>query len=1215
MYAKGDYTVEIKYNNSVYGIYYLTVQESAPIAVDYSNIEDQVFYAGFGHKEILNYVDSIVTVPAIDSSVTTYSVVAKIDEETDVVLQETVYNNFSSSVIRIAISLEEYAKGVTTQNIFAKYQINSEDVYEACSITFAPRYSIIYNGYPVNIAYYGNILDTAEEASIDDETKDQNVVTYNLNIKLNCDIVAEAEIETLYYVTCDINVNTNNEEINYTLNANEYEDGLSLVDMFNINDNLGNKFWINHIAENKVISLTYDSHIDAVTGKNINNAKANSILLEPTEIDFDGTKLSYDYSLIAMGATNNGTVVALTFKYIVDEITYAKTIKIKVISDIEYSLLNNDGNNTPNSESNPLILKNIKSYTIADASQTSMDSSKYYIYAYGKYDKSKKNVAQTLIVSQDGYGNFGACSKSGDNLIFTYGTRATFGDKHVVLTLTDNYGFSFKYYITLVSTNRITGVQLTQEAYFEDSDLVVFNRNKTPITVNTGISVNLEDAEGMTDSTTVIQIESINIYVTIDGKETPLQNSNIENAYYINYSVNNAGSVIKFNYQNQDFWMLGDNNKAVTLKLRIAIVGKTDEDSQPGEETYTLTSTIVLCKRYEMSVKEENTYVRDDVPFELEHLVSVYDYSISSYLGEASIEKAEAIKLNFALNENYTESKTIEVVEYTDEYQKSHNAKLILDKLNIYKLMIARAKTDNGKYDVEGLGEFEIKYTVDDQEKTVNTFDDKTAEIILNALNINYVNDEKPYYTQTIKIIAINKESGKETESKYATVKYVYDNGIMKCAEDNFIYLGIHQTAFGTTELNIENFNYEVYYDDVLIAQTAEVIKETGVTNVTTALLTNITTEKTIAGKDGEEDKKVNYYHPIATLAEVSVLNVASYSGKLLSGDVSVDCFVLIDSGEEQLSPIYLNKGSNVIYLENYANSKVELYTGYVTVTGSESFVYTKSTVEDENKLVCYNGFLKEQVMLAKNIHKVTLFDSDGNQITEFDDEGNSKASKQSLSVEKSFSIDNDGVLYQDISSKVQIEFLSNTYTESDYYTYTNVEDIRVTLKYTSIDTSNAYVGTTGIHLVEIAEDKFGVLANDLTINLMDTETEAEGEETKLIAGWAQDFKLVPGVGRTKELSMQTEKDQLSFASAIERKYIKFALKAVTSSSGGELTAGSLVSLNETNGDLTLLKNFDTTLYYVTIDVSCKYPTADGASETSWQSIGTVRLGFQTTQQ
>lgn len=1266
-YGKGTYYVDIIYDEDgdgtgpVYGTYCLNVGDN-PIGIETYNIDNQTFFAGYGETDVLNYVDVIVTLPPIEiEELAEVSIVAKIpvsDEEYIYEELSKVYYLKTSKIIRLAIPLEKYIKGVNASNIYMAYTVGEEQKYELCSAQITERYGLLYNGAKVALKDYSNIIETTATGTPTEE----GAKTYSIVISGEIDNVTSLTQTVFYNVTCDIqftNIDTKNTvtikgenyNVHYEFNANEFSSGISIVSEFGIKDMLGNQFGLNNLGEDKSFNLNYGTTDIIALNPNDSTGNAAPIRLEASQKN----SITYDYKMIALGATNNGTLVCLTFTYKVKDITFTQTINVTIKSDIVVSVLNNDNFSTENSEGNVRALGVTAQYELSDSSQTDFRNNSYSIYAYGKYDITQKNVATSFHINVEGDLEFvddpnlpikisnlmvggknvawfglptqtDADGNTVTKLLFSFNARPGFGDKLIKLVFTDDYGFTFYYHIKLIASTRVDQQTPTGSGeYFEGDSLKIFNENKE---TDTGIGLNIKNADETTDSDTELKIYKIVLsdknkkdYVVAKyDKANSKYDIDIEDYMLIEISNYN---IIKFSYQKQGYWNNTDDQRTNAMNLQIYV-----KKALNDEESFVIYTQVTLKRRYIFEIKEENTYVRDGVEFEIEHLVSVKDQKLDADLGEPTISDTAALKYNFVVNADYkiktTQTTKVEFTYNVAESKTDTNAELNIqnEKIELQTLLLARANSNytNSHFNdisVGSEGTVKIKYNNGTSDQYVliekgkwNSDENKilsnqVVDIILNALNIKYDEDKKTF-TLYLSLVATNIHTQEKIESFEKSVLVLIKptknegsdvyNGF-DYSIPSLTYLGVDgESVFGTV-LDSTNYTYQLIYNNNLNSdENAVVLYDTKTSTSTT---------------DG-----IIKANGTATLVEATTVKVL----KVVSGSDSDQLIYLQDMGSNEIHSVTIKRGKNTIYLENFSGKNMALYTGV-----SDGTIY-------------YKGFTKELSLAVKNLTSVSILGLTAN------------GGRYAVSLDENATLlenKNNDVLYQDVTNTFKYKFATHGDDDvhdddDDDYEYKDKKSIRTTLKYTGIDASGAYVGTSQMHLINIEVNE----SKKITLNGTELTNINVGTDGNLIVSgsdgltignsiWSQKFKVIPGVGNTAILASYLEKDELNLNHKNVNYLMDYKLKEITDTTNSDTTNKNLVEIDKTKlkekfgtegtekeidvckNDIILKDGFVITQYYITIDIYCKYPYADplGTDSLGTKSayIGTIKIGFKVT--
>lgn len=1147
--SKGTYEVAIAFEGREYGRYVIELIESSPLTVDTSNIEGQVFYAGLGADDVFNYVDIVVDMPTAISGLShssTFGFYALLNDEEYKELKSGIFFNGAdmNRTYSFAVDLEKYSLGVNTNNVYVGYKQDGKMQYVICrNVSIFERVAIMYQGTEIDSSVLQNVVDVKKTAILDENNIPTNGYRFALTLKADS-VCKESVGEQVgeYSVACDIQLTKDViDGVNVVLNANEYPDGLSFIDLFDVRDLNNKKFWYNNVGENASLTLRYSA------SEKSDNMR--SLLI--TDRVFNGR--TYDYYLKALGAKNNGTTVVLEIVYEVEGVRFTDTVKIKIISDMVVNLLNNDNSVTENSETNPLVLSAAgQNLILADATQSDNRNNQYYIWAYSKYDSEQNNVAQTIKPNMSGdesltEQNLVLDDSSSDKLLFNYKSQPEFGDKYITLTFVDNYGYTFTYYITLIAKARIEGVTLNKDVYFEGEAINIYNVNDESVSGGnkSGIALDVRTDSGAKDNSQIF-VQNIKI-ISISGEEFS------EDATIIFTAIADTAPTLK--HVEQSFWQNYGNGLSASIKIEVTI-GK----SQTGGETYTFARTFVFCKRYELSVKQENTYVRDGQEFDIEHIVSVYDYQRGTYLAEPKVSTIDAMQIYFEINENYTINVVNDtILSYTitnnsSNSSSSSTSKFALKKgtsgtkISLFDLMDAR-KNDSYPASLGTIYKVQNDGTISSQEETWSS---NIADAVLNALGIRYVKVENNnIFTMSFLLKAIDKkDSNKIVIDRLSDIKLEFINN--KYVAKSFIYFGGDQAIFHGASVNKEEYNFELISLDNIVYGTNEspyVAKlENGIYSSAKAPTGEGAGIVPIVVGGEDED--------MLAFTTISILDIA----------VNDQCTIYFKVDGTVDSAGYSINGTKFIYYlddEKYVGKKIEIYTGKI---GSKKI---------------FNGFDIEGVKTAKNIHSVRMVEkSSGAEINQLD-----------LTEYAEFSIDANNIYFQTRDIDIEVQFKSN----SNKYMYN--EPVRITTYYTGVNTrAGAYIGNAIAKYIKFDE-------SDIRIkNKLDDYGALIGEVTISFEDWSDGFKLIPGIGYFGTLAGD---EDLTFNKGIQNG-IMFEFAGIV----GE-GATSMPYVNMDNNTLKLLPGFILLDKFIAINVLCSYPHSSGGNaNVSPLIIGTIYLGF-----
>lgn len=1146
----GEVEVGIMIEGFKFAGYNIYVQADNPFAVDISRINEKTVYIGYGDDKPLEYVDITLR---LDTEKLTglsdgdkFSIVAKYyddenKEQTLTILEDLYYRGEEASkVYKFVIALEDFdSNKINPQTIFAVYKIGDEEqpAVKCKAVEISRRYNVTYNGDDVNFEYLNKILSF----EYPDKSEEENF--YRFTIAYDCDSVkSDSETAGTYVKAYDIYVTVIPQSSDYdiVMNANEFgEAGLSLVELFQIVDGTGKKLWYNHISKflgNATAQITL-----AITGTDAPSNYYYPVRLEAQIHD----GVIYDYNIIALGARNNGTIVTLTFTYGLagdNSQKFSKELKIKVLPDIEYSLLNYDATETPNSSVNPLVINEVKTFILARANQTTTYNTNYYIYAYSKFDTKATNRAQTFRTTTSGSGLGCATLQKNElnnNLELVVSSLPEFGDKSFIIEFTDSFGFVFTYYIRLKADNTITSVRLVNEQVFEGDKITVGNKKYNPISDILVNFENPEDAGGKPTQAYIKKIEyvgnneKIQVATSVDNNGKLIwkliwkyvyEDSNKKEQVIEYVIINLLENGLEFKSAPQEFWkMVGGLSYEIDIILYIS-------NSEAGNaDTYaTQTLTINYTKRYGVELDPQNTYVRDNVEFHMENLVTVRDYKEGCILGEPVLNEMDAIQVQFTLDTTW---QTPVAANFTYKNSEGIDKQLSINQGTSIATLISKAITDDNK--------------------------DGYKEFLQQRLGIMIDVDESGKISISVAMLVVAKNK--------------YTNNTISCAIDfkldaeykvdlnnelNYITVGEDSEYFKTiTDIDIYEFSL-VHPDNLIIDSGVEAGQEK-----------SFVVANQVDGVDIPFCKKIRL-----TTLQVAVAD-------------SVEIHLVVDDAHYFQDVTNAQKVYKLIN-SNYLGKNVTLYTGEY---GDTETPYV-------------NGLTLDNVRIAKNI-----------SVNSSNNSGTTK--KLPLNLNADFYSDlTNGAKYQEQLEGYNLKIKDMEYNFSDY--------IRVTTKYTGVDTSNAYVGTYMLHTVNL--EKLEATREELHDAYLDKYDAVNSDGiTANINEWSNGFKLVPGFGKSREFALNSSENLnfygMSDDSNIVSNSLSFALKAVSANTGSDTSdsGNSNVNLVEItpNGKITLKPGFKVKEYYISIEVFCLYPIKnvnDGDENTKFEklSIGTVLIAF-----
>ncbi|MBE7074590.1 MAG: hypothetical protein E7376_01235 [Clostridiales bacterium] len=1132
-------TIEILINDITYANYKVRVIEQSPFAYEPLFGAIYVGYEG-ALDDILGYVDVQFTIPYISGleSGTAIGIYAASSAGQEGPIVYDINSNpiyyKAGQILRGVISLDEYNDNLQLFVMTdASGMPNGNDI--ACtSVNFDKRGTLKYADYEVKYSDYSKVLNGTDISDVKIEKASSiTIPSKEITLKTGGAIGVLNDFKYAF----DIQIN---EDLlsSIVLNANEQEKGLSFVNTFDIKDLLGNSFWYNHVIGSKQISLRITNNVGAI----------NCLPIDRNVFTSNGIELVYDYTLRPVGATNDGTTVTIKFVYTSGDNSFEQDFTVLVKSDIEYEIKNNDGSTTSNSITNPLKVTNASS-DILLSSETFTD----YIYAYSKYaTEPRPNIASRFNIVVTGDTNYLTVSKTENSeLMLNFVKDAYFGNKKIVLTLTDAYGFTFNYYIELVAETDITAYKLDSLKIFEGSAIRVYNANQVDAaTGKKGISMTLKDGNDI-DTQTRLKITAVEFYST-DGK-TRYSDS-------VLLSTHTIFDEIQFKFLN--LWDSEiSNGQSIFGELRITVVGCDASGNVTAamlNETYTFTVTLTIYKKYTTTIAadSENLYVRDGETIDLINYVDVYDHEQQKSLGKPTLTKVAEVAGELILNN--TSNNALKTTDGAYLYNYISNA---LSPLN--SAIGAGIDRESNEY-------LALKSTCDDTLREYGI----TFQRDLSGSETEFTH---AHLSISLVVRAVHKTNGSSIDRMgyYA----IEDDTSTVTTGDYKITVRIQvsdEEMFGAN-VTPDNYYFQLYYYNMSTGSQLS-------GNYAYLATTNSKDVITITSGTNEYARlslrtSHVYHFEITTSTNCTGISVAIKVKNVLQADGSYKDEIKIISQYESIDELGLPSTEAItgqcefnLYNGTYGTLEqftfegyeLELLTGiYPTQADIDAGIATGPSVK------YFNGLSVADTYSAKNIKQ----------------DSSTMADKVfSLSSEQGFTTTNTPIYQTSRVSGIRIDYLeyaeyllNPAYSANKIYEHAQdlnqSFDMKVTLRYTGINTSKAYIGANMYyHYTEgfDFEDDGETIAQPKTIELSD---------------WSQNFKLIAGAG-TSAIWAQTE--NLSLTNYEAPGNIRITYTTGTTYAENTTITGAF-SIDETSGDITLYEGFMPNTYYVSIIVNCTY--------------------------
>lgn len=1114
---------DVYINDLKYGSYVVNVTKDSPINFTQST---STIYVSYGDDDVFKNVDVIVTMPKITLADGKEKVSLYVASQAGVTNCEYIARDIyyrAGEKVRCVLPISKYEQGVSRVFIATDGTSTSTTDIE-CNATFNIRGTLQYNGNKVRYKDYEYIISSM---SLRDEeiTENSKEVVKSLEKSAVCSIVSDKAIASSCLINLTYDITFDEDLLNkskvLTLNANEVEDGYSFVELFDLKDTLGNKFWLNHTSNSKEISLRIIDNISSI----------NCMPITPILKD----SIRYDYNLKPLGASNDGTKVTIKFTYTLGENrVYSAEFDVIIKSDIEY-VVRNESSASINSESNPLMVM----YTDTNDILLASEAQTAFIYAYSKYSTidPKPNVVIRWSDPQvSGDKSYMTVVKENGAIYLRFYEKATFGNKNIIITFTDPYNFTFKYYIECVADSNVVSYNTDSKKVYEGDTFDIYNRNKNYGTNTSGVGLVVKKGND-TDIETEFYVTSLRFLVngTTYSIFADINEGLIENEMK---SMNGRLSLKYLSFT--DIWNNSSISNGLSLSgtLEIYVKSATPKSGNTYEyspEEYTFSVPFTIYKKYRTSLSPENTFVRENVEINLEHFIDVYDYSQNTYLGKPELKEFEAYKADFIL----------------DNVQLDTNINNTLTKYISGKL--------NGIDGINGINDNleALKTASDDiiKSKLENNNDTLWNDLRKFGVIPGSTNSENKYDITNLKIALLIRAKNKAT-SNVVTYQGLYDikydSSKSQYVVNTFLELGSDSSPLGAG-VNLLNYTFEYWIYDLIS------------------------------------------YKQVTTYSDGNALNTgiiasSSSSGKLYRVDIAIS-----NNVKDNIELVLVNnKDNSLIRIKEYRAKADDNTT--TTLSGGKHSFYLYDKIGEDISLYTngeyVNGLTLKDVCKAKNISYK---------------EGETFKVKPTL--DGSVSLTNDStykVPYQlTTTAELGIKFIESEKSNDDdgnKYGYSNATENKsynlfVTPKYTGIDTSLAYA--TSIHYcydVNFSEsnlDENGALNNDKDVEL---------------STWAQDFKLITGVGVSAVLAQRENKDfygenTIGTGKVENVSSLYFEEGNVFDTASGDKTSEgkTIFTVDSETGNITLKQGFIPNDYYISIRIFCKYG--------SEPNIGKVELG------
>ena len=873
---------DIYINELKYGSYVVYVTKDSPISFTQST---DTIYVSYGDDDIFKNVDVIVTMPKITLAEDKEKVSLYVANQAGVTDCEYIARDIyyrAGEKVRCVLPISKYEQGIS--KVFIATDGTSVSTTDTeCYATFGIRGYLEYNGSKVRYKDYEYIISTL---SLRDEeiTTNSKEFVKSLDKSAVCSIVSDKSIASSCLINLTYDISFDEDLLNksrvISLNANEEEKGYSFVDLFNLKDTLGNKFWLNHTNNSKEINLRIIDNISSI----------NCMPITPILKD----NIRYDYNLKPLGASNNGTTVTIKFTYVLGENrVYSAEFDVLIKSDIEY-VVHNESLASINSESNPLkVINSSESVLLASEVQTA------FIYAYSKYSTQdpKPNVvvrwSDPQVAGDKSYINV---VKENGSIYLKFINNAEFGNKNIIITFSDPYNFTFKYYIECVADTNVVSFNTDSKKVYEGDNFDIYNRNKNYNTSMSGVGLVLKNGN---ETDIVTEFLVTNLRFLINGRTYNIF-TDLNNKVSDEEGIPNGRLTLKFlsfdAIWNNDSLCNGLSlygNLEISVK---SITPKVGNSYALSKEEYTFSVPFTIYKKYRTSLSPENTFVRENVEINLAHFIDVYDYSQNTYLGKPELNEYEAYTAKFKLNEVKLNESGKTLTDYIEE------------RLNGVNENLRQLKNDG---------------IADEKRSELEETNEKLwKELQQVGVIPGTTNESGEYGITNTKITLLVRAKNKAT-SNVVTQQSLYQINVTGSDYyvDTFLELGSDSAPLGAS-VNLLNYNFEYWlynlttYKQVTVYVNAKA-SSTGMVPFEThsgkLYRVDIAVSNNITAKDGDKiTLRLNINNSIVDIKEYKI-NVDSNGADVKS---------------------LTTPGKHSFYLYDYIGKDVSLYTGNGYVNG-----------------------------------------------------------------------------------------------------------------------------------------------------------------------------------------------------------------------------------------------------------------------------------------
>lgn len=654
----------------------------------------------------------------------------------------TLNLNANDTLTGNSIDFEVYTKqGDTFTDVTAQKNIDIFDV------TINSRISLKYAGeYIVDFYKAYNVVDKSElsvKNDIEGQTS-KNIIINSINIGT---YYINHIFDVIFEQQQDIRLSTSQSTSLLYRDAAETNDSnfMSVINMKKISDN---SYYTQAEFGRNLLSLK----VSNVQGNNKSYIRMTSY----EDVD----NVVYDYVFLAMGAPNDE--VNVTLDVILTYGTVSKTYAFSFIIENDYSnlsLYNHD--KTINSSVNRCLIKSNSIVTMAFAS--SQNPAENYIYITHENAVEGNvigNIApyfNILIDQGSEYIEKMQQTDSNMDLVFKF-ADIYFGNVNIDIVFTDEYGYTFTFFITLVAKYNpvYNGGTLT---IYELDSVEILEQNDAP---QNGINVTLPIVIEQRDEGNLIDFQSINVNVKFKDENKQLIKDDKDKVIEFDSKTFNMPLIPEKYFANGTMF-----NGYISIEF----------STNNNQTNSSIDIPVYIYQRYYLQPVEQTTYVRDGVAFSLLDVVDVVDSKNNVSVGERYLKDANTAYIKLSIeggtlenliempvigieavntinNQAYRKPITVE----TSEIYCNLNDLFGLENIQNYKFYLIYWPITGGTYEYFKVGteKYEITETLNNNNpKLVFTTGDDEQEITLTISASQLVNDQ--YFYIGLRTVANNQ--------------------------------------------------------------------------------------------------------------------------------------------------------------------------------------------------------------------------------------------------------------------------------------------------------------------------------------------------------------------------------------------------------------------------------------------------------------------------